>query len=323
MRKLSKAFPILAVLAALAASAQPNYQVGPLLFAISNRGAVRISGEGFNLGTGSLMSWGPGWQWVDSCSWQDSWSLVSGPTGSEVEYEVECYAKCVFAEFRPKVKYWVGANATLLEVNLTVVSDSSFAGMAWTLQIPIERFAGKTIYAIKADGSLVPLKLREQHVPGQASLFSTDNAVGWLIPATNETGLVIAVASDLWPQGIMISVDDEREWAGGTYALRNWLSQQFQLPANQRLRFLVYFTPYSGDPQPAVQKAVEVSRALAKGSTLDEVKAAVIGELGVEEARAARVSPTALYAPYAVLAAAAVAAVAVVYTFMRRRAHSS
>jgi len=126
---------------AVAASAQPNYRVGPLLFAISNRGVVRISGEGFNLGTGSLMSWGPGWQWVDSCSWQDSWSLVSGPTGSEVEYEVECYAKCAFAEFRPKVKYWVGANATLLEVNLTVVSDSSFAGMAWTLQIPIERFA--------------------------------------------------------------------------------------------------------------------------------------------------------------------------------------
>ena len=107
---------------------------------------------------------------------------MSGPTGSEVEYEVECYAKCAFAEFRPKVKYWVRANATLLEANLTVVSDSSFAGMAWTPQIPIERFAGKTIYAIKADGSLVPLKLREQHVPGQAGLFSTDSAVGWLTP---------------------------------------------------------------------------------------------------------------------------------------------
>lgn len=318
MRKLLVTLPVLIALSI--ASAQPNYQVGPFLFAISNRGAVRIGGEGFNLGTGSLMSWGPGWQWVDSCSWQDSWSLVSGPTGSEVEYEVECYARCAFAEFRSKVKYWVGANATLLEANLTVVSDSSFAGMAWTLQIPIERFAGKTIYAIKADGSLVPLKLREQHVSGQAGLFSTDSAVGWLIPATNETGLVIAVVSDIWPQGIMIGVDDEREWAGGTYALRNWLSQQFQLPANQRLRFLVYFLPYSGDPQQAVRKAVDISQALAKGSTLDDVKAAVIGELGIEEARAARVSPTALYAPYAVLAAAAVAVVAVVYTLVRRRA---
>jgi hypothetical protein len=318
VRKLLVTLPVLIALSI--ASAQPNYQVGPFLFAISNRGAVRIGGEGFNLGTGSLMSWGPGWQWVDSCSWQDSWSLVSGPTGSEVEYEVECYARCAFAEFRSKVKYWVGANATLLEANLTVVSDSSFAGMAWTLQIPIERFAGKTIYAIKADGSLVPLKLREQHVSGQAGLFSTDSAVGWLIPATNETGLVIAVVSDIWPQGIMIGVDDEREWAGGTYALRNWLSQQFQLPANQRLRFLVYFLPYSGDPQQAVRKAVDISQALAKGSTLDDVKAAVIGELGIEEARAARVSPTALYAPYAVLAAAAVAVVAVVYTLVRRRA---
>jgi len=321
VRKLLVTLPVLIALSI--ASAQPNYQVGPFLFAISNRGAVRIGGEGFNLGTGSLMSWGPGWQWVDSCSWQDSWSLVSGPTGSEVEYEVECYARCAFAEFRSKVKYWVGANATLLEANLTVVSDSSFAGMAWTLQIPIERFAGKTIYAIKADGSLVPLKLREQHVSGQAGLFSTDSAVGWLIPATNETGLVIAVVSDIWPQGIMIGVDDEREWAGGTYALRNWLSQQFQLPANQRLRFLVYFLPYSGDPQQAVRKAVDISQALAKGSTLDDVKAAVIGELGIEEARAARVSPTALYAPYAVLAAAAVAVVAVVYTLVRRRARSS
>jgi len=321
VRKLLVTLPVLIALAT--ASAQPNYWVGPFLFAISNRGAVRIGGEGFNLGTGSLMSWGPGWQWVDSCSWQDSWSLVSGPTGSEVEYEVECYARCAFAEFRPKVKYWVGTNATLLEVNLTVVSDSSFAGMAWTLQIPIERFAGKTIYAIKADGSLVPLKLREQHVPGQAGLFSTDSAVGWLIPAINETGLVIAVVSDLWPQGIMISVDDEREWAGGTYALRNWLSQQFQLPANQRLRFLVYFASYRGDPQPAVQKAVGISQALAEGSTLDDVKATVIGELGVEEARAARVSPTALYTPYAFLAAAVVAVLVVVYAFTKRRPRAS
>lgn len=322
MTKLPAFLLVLAVLAAATVSAQPNYQVGPFLFALSNRGAARISGEGFNLGTGSLMSWGPAWQWIDSCSWQDSWSLVSGPTGSEVEYEVECYAKCAFAEFRPKVKYWVGANATLLEVNLTVVSDSSFAGMAWTLQIPIDRFAGKTIYAIKADGSLVPLKLREQHVPGQAGLFSTDSAVGWLIPATNETGLVLALVSDLWPQGIMISVDDEREWAGGTYALRNWLSQQFQLPAGQLLRFLVYFAPYRGDPQPAVQKAVGILRALAEGSTLDEVKAAVIEELGVEEARAARVSPTALYAPYAFLAAAVVAVLVVAYAILRRRSRA-
>jgi len=59
--RLPAVLPALVALAAVAASAQPNYRVGPLLFAISNRGAVRISGEGFNLGTGSLMSWGPGW----------------------------------------------------------------------------------------------------------------------------------------------------------------------------------------------------------------------------------------------------------------------
>jgi hypothetical protein len=71
-----------------------------------------------------------------------------------------------------------------------------------------------------------------------------------------------------------------------------------------------------------VQKAVEISQALAKGSTLDEVKAAVIGGLGIEEARAARASPTALYAPYAFLAAAAVAALAIVYASTRRRSRA-
>ena len=43
-----------------------------------------------------------------------------------------------------------------------------------------------------------------------------------------------------------------------------------------RLEFLA---PYSGEPQPIVRKAVGLLQALAKGSTLDEIKAAVIGGL--------------------------------------------
>jgi hypothetical protein len=44
-----------------------------------------------------------------------------------------------------------------------------------------------------------------------------------------------------------------------------------------RLRFLALLAPYSGEPQPTVRKAVGLLQALAKGSTLDEVEAAVIG----------------------------------------------
>lgn len=44
-----------------------------------------------------------------------------------------------------------------------------------------------------------------------------------------------------------------------------------------RLEFLALLAPYSGKPQPTVLKAVGLLQALAKGSTLDEVEAAVIG----------------------------------------------
>jgi hypothetical protein len=46
-----------------------------------------------------------------------------------------------------------------------------------------------------------------------------------------------------------------------------------------RLEFLALLAPYSGKPQPTVLKAVGLLQALAKGSTLDEVEAAVIGGL--------------------------------------------
>jgi len=44
-----------------------------------------------------------------------------------------------------------------------------------------------------------------------------------------------------------------------------------------RLRFLALLAPYSGKTQPTVRKAAGLLQALAKGSTLDEVEAAVIG----------------------------------------------
>ncbi|MCS7104365.1 MAG: hypothetical protein NZ954_02210 [Thermofilaceae archaeon] len=321
--KKARSFLLISILLAFQTTfAQPNYQVEHLIFMVSNRGAVRISGEGYSLGTGSLMSWGPAWQWQDPCSWQDSWRLVSGPTGSEAEFEVECHAQCNFANFRPKMKYWFGTSASLLEINVTTVSDSSFAGMSWTLQISVDQFKGRTIYIIGADGKLTSLRLREEYLQGQAQLVSVTGAAGWVIPATEDAGIVYSVLSDLWPQGIPVSVDDEREWAGGTYALRNWLSQQFQLPANQTLRLLIYMIPYKGDPTPAVDQVVEVLKKLASGSTLSELKAEIIAQIGVEEALKARVSPTTVYAPYVFLAVAVLATVAVAFILLRRRSSS-
>lgn len=271
-----------AAFVAFLVSAQPNYEVGPLLFMVSSRGAVRISGEGFNIGTGSLMSWGPAWQWQDACSWQDSWSLVSGPKGSRHDFEVECYARCDFATFRPKVRYLFGRNGSLIEINVTAVTDSSFSGMSWTLQLSIDRFAGRTIFVILPDGSTLPVTLREHHVPGQAGFFSIGQAAGWIIPVADNVGLVFSVFTDLYPQGIPQSIDDEREWAGGTYALRNWLGQQFQIPADQTLRFIVVLYPYKGDPAPYVSKVVSAISELSRGASLEEVKTMLINDLGVE-----------------------------------------
>lgn len=306
------------VFAALLVFAQPNYEVGPLLFMVSNRGVVRISGEGFSAGTGSLMSWGPAWLWQDACSWQDSWSLVSGPKGSKYDFEVECYAKCDFATFRPKVRYWFGRNGSLIEINVTAVADSSLSGMSWTLQLPIDRFAGRTIFVISPSGSKIPVTLREHHVPGQAGFFSIGQAAGWVIPVTDDAGLVLSVLTDLYPQGVPQSIDDEREWAGGTYALRNWLGQQFQIPADQTLRFIVVLYPYKGDPSPYVSKVVSAISELARGASLEEVKTMLINDLGIEQGQPMK-SPFEAGSLFVVLFAAAASILLFLILVKKRR----
>ncbi|RLF04573.1 MAG: hypothetical protein DRK00_06420 [Thermoprotei archaeon] len=310
---------LLLLLLAVPALAQVTYTMGALELSISEAGMVNIYLQGANVGTGSLMNWGPGWKWEGDCSWEDSWSVVGTPSATEVTFEVECYAKCSFAELRPHLKYWIGAEAALLEVNVTAEKDSEFAGMAWTLQIPISRFAGREIFIILANGSLVKVKLREEHIPGNFSLISLSEVAGWVIPLDEGNGLVYSVLTDLWPQGILISIDDEREWGGNTYALRNWVSQYFTLYKGQLIRVMVYLRAYTGDPSAAVEDVLSYMRMVATGKPLSTVREAIVEGLNLEEARAARASPTMTYTLAAFFAFTALLALLVLYYFLRGR----
>ncbi|MCD6358018.1 MAG: hypothetical protein DRJ96_10070 [Thermoprotei archaeon] len=309
---------LLPPLAALAL-AQVTYTIGPLELTISEAGMVNVYLEGVNVGTGSLMNWGPGWKWEDACSWEDSWSVVGTPSADEVTFEVECYAKCSYAELRPRLKYWMGLEAVLLEVNVTAEGDSEFAGMSWTLQIPISRFAGERIYVVLTNGSWVEVELREEHVPGNFSLVTLNGVACWVIPMGNDSGLVYSVLTDLWPQGISIAVEDEREWGGNTYALRNWISQYFSLYKGQLIRVLVYLRAYTGDPGPAVNQVLAYTERVAMGESLSTLKRAIIEELNLEEARAARSNPVTTYMLAAFFAFTALLALLILYYFLRTR----
>lgn len=299
--------------------AQPTYTVGPLEFSVSEAGMLTIYLKGAAVGTGSLMSWGPGWRWEGDCSWEDSWSVVGTPSADEVTFEVECYAKCSFAELRPRLKYWVGTESALLEVNVTAEGDSEFAGMAWTLQIPISRFAGREIYLVMMNGSLIRVKLREEHVPGNFSLLFLSEVAGWVIPLDEERGLAYSVLTDLWPQGISISIDDEREWGGSTYALRNWISQYFSLHKGQLIRAVVYLRVYTGDPSAAVEEVLSRAKMLTAGEPLSAVRSAIAEGLNLEEARAARSSPAVTYTLAAFFAFVVLLALMILYYLLRRR----
>ena len=204
-------------------------------------------------------------------------------------------------------------------VNVTAEGDSEFAGMAWTLQIPISRFAGERIYVVLTNGSWVEVKLREEHVPGNFSLLSLNEVACWVIPMDNDSGLVYSVLTDLWPQGISISIDDEREWGGNTYALRNWISQYFSLYKGQLIRVLVYLRAYTGDPGPAVDRVLTYTERVAMGESLSTLKRAIIEELNLEEARAARSNPVTTYMLVAFFAFTALLALLILYYFLRTR----
>ncbi|MEM1508367.1 MAG: hypothetical protein QXY49_01870 [Thermofilaceae archaeon] len=309
------------VVVAASAPAQPNYEVGPLTFNISNRGVLGLSKEGISVGTGSLMNWGPGWSWVSACSSQSEWRLVSGPTGSETEVELECYARCEYAEIRPKVKYWLGLAESLLEINFTVVSDSSFSGLSWTLQLPINRFSGKNVYIALMNGSLIPVRLREESVPGEFQLTWMNEAIGYVVPVDEENGLIFSVISDAWPQGMPVSIDDEREWGGSVYSLRNWIAQQFTLSAGQTVRFIVYLLPYSNTPSSGVEKLALIYGELSAGAPLNELKSKIISELSLQEVGEKRAGSALLYTLLAFVAVTVIAATIFVYLTAKKRAN--
>jgi len=301
--------PVLIMVAAsiIAASAlaQPTVTMGDVTFIISSRGSLTVKDLSGNIGLGSLMNWGPAWSWESACSWQDSWSRVSGPTGTEKVFYMENFCRCTYAELQFGVKYWIGTEALVLEVNATATQDSEFAGMSWTFQIPISRFAGKTIYVVLRDGSRVPVNLRSEHVPGNVTLAYNEETAGWIIPADGEKGVVLGVFSDLWPQGVTTAVEDEREWQGTTYALRNWLSQYFTLSEGQTIRAVVYVAPYTGENLDArVNQLLQFAGELSSGSSLTEVKAGMIATLKIEEGAEAGI-------PYAMVVAVALVAIAV------------
>ncbi|MEM3138404.1 MAG: hypothetical protein QW760_07790, partial [Thermofilaceae archaeon] len=249
------------------------------------------------------------------------WRLVSGPTGSETEVELECYARCEYAEIRPKVKYWLGLAESLLEINFTVVSDSSFSGLSWTLQLPINRFSGKNVYIALMNGSLIPVRLREESVPGEFQLTWMNEAIGYVVPVDEENGLIFSVISDAWPQGMPVSIDDEREWGGSVYSLRNWIAQQFTLSAGQTVRFIVYLLPYSNTPSSGVEKLALIYGELSAGAPLNELKSKIISELSLQEVGEKRAGSALLYTLLAFVAVTVIAATIFVYLTAKKRAN--
>lgn len=262
-----------------------------------------------------------GWSWVGACSSQSEWRLVSGPAGSETEVELECHARCEYAEIRPKVKYWLGLTESLLEINFTVVSDSSFSGLSWTFQLPISSFSGKNVYIALMNGSLIPVKLREESVPGEFQLIWINEAIGYVIPIDEKSGLIFSVISDAWPQGMPVSIDDEREWGGSVYSLRNWIAQQFTLSAGQMVRFIVYLLPYSDTPSFGVEKLASIYGELSAGAPLDEVKLKIIGELGLQEVSEKKAGSAFLYTLLAFAAVTVIAATIFTYLAVKKRAN--
>jgi hypothetical protein len=313
-RKLPLYLLAAATLAALLAFAQTIEYDGVEVF-FSTKGVVSVRHEGFTKTTGIFKTWGPNWQWIGACSWQDDWVSLKASMG-DIDASFEGVFQCDFAKVSWRERAWLGLDSFLIELNLTADADSSFAGMAWDFDLPIPLFAGKRVTLLLSNGTQVSVKLREEHIPGTWAIDGSayPNGVGWVIPYDGDRGLVVAVLGDTWPDGLSVHAEDNRQWGGNTYSLRNWLFFNFQMPKGVIVRLLVYVHPYSSQDELEIglSRVREAVRMLQNGESSDAVKSFLISAMNLEEAAAARKArgPPLMLIVYAAIAVVAVAVIA-------------
>jgi len=311
----------LLALAALLAFAQVVEYDGIEVF-FSAKGVVNVRHEGFTKTTGIFKTWGPNWQWIGACSWQDDWVSLKASMG-DIEASFEGVFQCGFAKVLWKERSWLGLDSFLVELNLTADGDSTFAGLAWDFDLPISLFAGKRVTLLLSNGTEVSVKLREEHIPGTWVIDGSayPNGVGWVIPYDGDKGLVVAVLGDTWPNGMSVHAEDNRQWGGNTYSLRSWLFFNLQMPKGVIIRLLVYVKPYSSQDELelGLSRIREAVRMLQEGESSDAVKSFLISAMNLEEAAAARKArgPPLMIIAYAVIAVIAVAVVA--FALLKRR----
>ncbi|MEM4873463.1 MAG: hypothetical protein QXY35_08400, partial [Thermofilaceae archaeon] len=185
-------------------------------------------------------------------------------------------------------------------------------------------FAGKRVTILLMNGTEVSVKLREEHIPGtwvvEGSSFG--NGFGWIVPYTEDMGLVLAVFGEAWPSGMSIHVEDNRQWGGNTYSLRNWLFFDLQLTPGILVRLLVYMRVYRSQDElsEAVRYIREIADMVQRGESADIIKGYLISQMNLEEARAARAGrgPPLMMIVYAGIAVVAVLILAFI-VFKRRR----
>jgi len=288
----------------------------------STKGVVTVRHEGFTKTTGIFKTWGPNWQWIDACSWQDNWASLRASMG-DVEARFEGAFQCDFAKVSWREMAWLGLDSFLIELNMTADEVSTFAGMAWDFDLPITLFSGKRVQLLLSDGTMVSVKLREEHIPGTWVIDGSahSNGVGWVIPYDGDKGLVVAVFGDTWPNGMSVHAEDNRQWGGNTYSLRSWLFFNFQMPKGVIVRLLIYVHPYSSPDELEVglSRVREVARMLQEGESSDAVKSLLISAMNLEEAAAARKArgPPFMLVVYAAVAVVAVAVIA--FALLKRR----
>jgi hypothetical protein len=320
-RKLPLYLLAAATLAALLAFAQTIEYDGVEVF-FSTKGVVNVRHEGFTKTTGIFKTWGPNWQWIGACSWQDDWVSLKASMG-DTDASFEGAFQCDFAKVSWRERAWLGLDSFLIELNLTADADSSFAGMAWDFDLPIPLFAGKRVTLLLSNGTQVSVKLREEHIPGTWVIDGSayPNGVGWVIPYDGDRGLVVAVLGDTWPNGLSVDAEDNRQWGGNTYSLRNWLFFDLQMPKGVIVRLLVYVHPYSSQDELEVglSRVREAVRMLQGGESSDAVKSFLISAMNLEEAAAARKArgPPLMLIVYAAIAVVAVAVIA--FALLQRR----
>jgi len=320
-RKLLLCLLASATLVALLAFAQTIEYDGMEVF-FSTKGVVNVRHEGFTKTTGIFKTWGPNWQWIGACSWQDDWASLKASMG-DIEASFEGAFQCDFAKVSWRERSWLGLDSFLIELNLTADADSNFAGMAWDFDLPISLFAGKRVTLLLSNGTQVSVKLREEHIPGTWVIDGSayPNGVGWVIPYDGDRGLVVAVLGDTWPNGLSVHAEDNRQWGGNTYSLRNWLFFDLQMPKGVIIRLLVYVQPYSSQDELEIglSRIREAVGMLQNGESSDAVKSFLISAMNLEEAATARKArgPPLMLIVYAAIAVVAVVVIA--FAMLKRR----